>query len=97
MTETIEIGGREVVAFAELSEKKPNRTTALYPIPLDGGHGWTFGEANTGTIEIWGVKSDRGKRIADAYERGDLPSQDTDELNRVLRPDEFEDERRAEG
>lgn len=88
--ETVEVGGREVGAFAELSKCRSNRILAVYPIPVDGGEGWTFSGDSEGSLHVWGVQSDRGKRIAEAYQSGELPCDDRDKINRVLRPDEFD-------
>ena len=83
------IGGREVHAFAELSKYGSNRIIALYPIPDDSGHGFAFAEGDSGSLDVWGIESARGQRIAEAYEYGLLPTNDRDKLNRVLRGDEL--------
>ncbi len=87
----VEIGGRDVVAFAELTEYGSNWINALYPIPIDGRSGWCWSSGDASCLEVWGVGSERGQRIADAYRTGELPSNNVDELNRVLRPDAFDD------
>lgn len=86
--EALELSGRKVVAFVEQSEYGSNRILAIQPIPADGAKGFAFSE-NDGCIDVWGIESDRGKRIAEAYGDGRLPTNDVDELNRILRPDEF--------
>jgi hypothetical protein len=80
---TMEIGGRTVVAFAELTGSDSDRILAVYPIPADGGQGWSF-RNDTGSVHIWGLESNRGKRIADAYESGKLPTNDRDSVNEIL-------------
>ena len=87
---TVEIGGREIVAFGELSKYGSNRILAIYPIPLDSGQGWSWAGDSRASLDVWGVESSRGQRIADAYESGELPCNDRDTINRILRPDEFE-------
>ena len=83
------IGGREVNSFVELSKFGSNRILAIYPIPENSGHGFSFAEGDSGSVDIWGIESKRGQRIAEAYEYGLLPTNDRDKLNRVLRGDEL--------
>jgi hypothetical protein len=83
------IGGREVNSFVELSKYGSKRILAIYPIPDGGGHGFSFAEGDSGSVDIWGINSPRGQRIAEAYEYGLLPTDNRDKLNRVLRGDEL--------
>jgi hypothetical protein len=91
---TVEIGGREIVAFGELSKYGSNRILGIYPIAIESGQGWAWppGDEYGGSIDVWGVGSDRGERIAAAYETGELPCDDRDKINRILRPDKFSNE-----
>jgi hypothetical protein len=88
--QTVEIGGREVGAFAELCKYGSNRILAVYPIPLDGAEGWAWAGDSEGSLDVWGVQSERGQRIAEAYQTGKLPCNDRDKINRVLRPDKYD-------
>jgi hypothetical protein len=87
---SVKIGNREIVAFGELSKYGSNRILAIYPIAADSSQGWSWAGDSEGSLNVWGVESDRGQRIAEAYQTGKLPSQDRDEVNRVLRPEESE-------
>jgi hypothetical protein len=82
---TLDLKGRTIVAFAELSKYGSNRTLSLTPIATDGSDGYAF-NGDTGTVNVWGIDTERGQRIADAYESGDLPTNDRDKLNQVLNP-----------
>jgi len=88
------LGGREIVAFVEISELGSNHIKSIDPVPKDGsgGLGYAFGDGIEGSVQVWGIKSQRGRRIRAAYQAGELPTNEIDELNRVLRPDEFEQE-----
>lgn len=80
---TVTIGGREVVAFVEHSGPD-DTTTAIEPLPADGATGFLSSTGSRTRVHVWGVESSRGQRIAAAYDDGDLPTGETEELNRVL-------------
>jgi hypothetical protein len=85
---SVRIGGRDVVAFIEHTEMSSNWINGVTPIPADSGHGMCFSQLNEGCIDVWGVGSRRGKRIAAAYRAGELPVNDERKMNQILRPDE---------
>lgn len=87
---TVVIGNREVGAFAELTKYGSNRILAIYPIAVDGAEGWAWSTNHSGALDVWGVQSERGQRIAKAYQTGKLPCDDRDKINRILRPDKFD-------
>jgi hypothetical protein len=85
MVQSVTIGGREVIGFVEQSEVGGNRIKSVTPVPADSQWAGVFGNHQTGTVRFLGIESRYGRRIADAYQDGRLPTNDTDELNAILR------------